>query len=184
MTSWTSVRASHLHDRRLVHDETLIRRATLFPFFDRLGSVSQVLIVAAGSSELRTFRADTTRAWIPFWGPIRITDPIVALDEALTDQLAGLWHYDPWWLLKDAVFHGQAAATILQSTNCADAFDRQPADLVFSSCLTNLRTVRVPQSTQECESKRFQPEMLPAREPTPCSGTQTRGTGWQLDPIW
>lgn len=184
MIRWGSVRASRLHERQLACGDTCIRQATLFPFFDRAGSVDHVLVVDADSSELRTIRLDETRAWIPRWGPIRLNGPLLNLDEDVVDQLAPLWHYDPWWLLKDARFESQAAVPILQLTNCAESFDQPPADLLFSPRLTNLCKVRFPVPSKEYESHRFTPEMLPTRDPTRSPGVQTRGVGWYLDPMW
>jgi len=184
MTVWNSVRASRLHERKLVGGDTFIRQATLFPFFDRAGSVRQVLIVDADSSELRTFRLDKTRAWIPLWGSIRLDGPIQGLDEDVMDQLAPLWHYDPKWLLSDARFESQAAVPILKLTNCAEAFGQQPADLLFSVRLTNLRKVSFLVPTRDFQSRGFRPEMLPTRGPTRIPGVETRDAGWQLAPIW
>ena len=109
---------------------------------------------------------------------------MTSLNESTLDELAPLWHYDPWWLLKDERFESEWAVPILKSTNCADAFERQPADLLFSTCLTQLRMVRFPVPAESQEDRRYRPEMLPAREMPAFAHMEQRATGWHLDPWW
>ena len=184
MTPWMLVRSTRLRERALVCGQASIRRATLLPFFDRAGSVAQVMIVDADSSDLRTFKVDRARARIPTWGAIRIEGLIDTLDEFVIDQLAGLWHFDPWWLLRDERFRDNAVIPILQSTNCAEVFDEQPASLLFSGCLTELRKVRFAAPSENYENRQYCDEMLPLREPTPLAGRKTRSAGWRLAPVW
>lgn len=204
MIRWFSVLASRLHEREFCWDDREIRKATLFPFFDGEGVVEQVLVVDAESSELRAFRLDATRVRIPFWGPIRLEGNCDRLDEEVIRQLGPLWHYDPWWLLKDERFSSHEAVPILKQTNCVGAFIQQPVDVGFRADLTSLRNVRYEVASnpveekvsgylngtiagmaieKEQETRPFRPGMLPVRETTGCT-VSARQRGWQLTPFW
>ena len=184
MTNWFSVAASRLHARNLVCSDAVIERGSLFPFFDRAGAVEHVLIVDAGSSDLRTFRLDETQLSIPFRGPIRLDGSLQCLDEQVLEQLAPRWHFDPWWLLRDARFEDQAAVPILVRTNCADCFEQSPNDLLFSGRLTRVRKVSFLVTKPECTLQRFRREMLPIRTLDPTTFRAPRAEDWVLDPVW
>ena len=183
MTPWITVRASRLH-QRIICGDTFVPQATLFPFFDTNGGVDQVLIVDAYSPDLRIFKLNETRISIPFWGSIRIVGQLHFLDERIADQLAPLWHYDPWWLLKGRRFEFESAVPTLKRTNCVDSFEEPPADLLFSLDLKAVRKVRFHVPSKEYKSHRFRPEMLPRREQVRAPVAESKTGGWRLDPLW
>jgi hypothetical protein len=186
MTGWRSVRSSRLRERAVVYDDTLIRKATLFPMFDCAGCVQHVLIVDADSPDLRVFKVDRTHVRIPRWGVIRLDGPIEILDEYVVDQIATLWHFDPWWMLRDERFEDSAVIPILETTNCVEAFvDQQPYNLLFSADLTELLKVRIAVPSENYQYKHYCDEMLPMREPRESSACRKRRpAGWYLDPVW
>ena len=184
MTRWFSVRASQLHQRTLVCRDLAIQEATLFPFFDDQGATEHVLIVEARSSDLRTFRLHDSRVWIPGRGKVRLDVSIRPLEEHVVEQLAPLWHYDPWWLLTDERFASEAAVPILKQTNCVDRFEQEPADLVFSACLSGVRKVKFARPSEEYQTKLFCPDMLPPREFAQSEDRGATTPGWHLDPFW
>ncbi|MDP7017531.1 MAG: hypothetical protein QGG36_17140 [Pirellulaceae bacterium] len=185
MASWISIGASRLHERRLVSGETRIDKATLFPFFDGGGAVHQVLIVDAGSADLRTFRIGEAGVVIPHWGTLRLGGSVRVADEHDIDRLGRLWHYDPWWLLKDVRFASLPATPILKATNCVDSFEERPQDILFSICLSRLNKVRFSVPASEYKTKRFEASMLPKRSAPPRSeGGSNSDSGWRLDPHW
>lgn len=178
------IRASRLHQRPLELNSTRIDRATLFPFFSRDGQIDQVMIVDPESSRLLAFRPQDVRLRLPFWGTLRIDGPTTPVDDLTVDPLAPLWHYDPWWLLKDKRYDDQAVIPILKATNCAESFtDQQPSDVLFDLALNRLQKVRFPAPSESHEHKRFNEEMLPLREEVCADKPAPRG-GWHLVPIW
>ncbi len=184
MIAWPTVRASRIHHRSLWVNDRQYLGATLFPFFDGQGLVARVLLVDASSADLATFRVDQMQARIPAWGAMRLIGSLDPLSDETIDELAPLWHFDPWWLLKDPRFDGLWFIPVLKQTNCADAFEQRITDVSFSPTLTHVRRVSVAADQPETHSKRFRPEMLPARETEPMQKDATGKAGWVLDPFW
>lgn len=184
MTTWFRIPASRLHERALIFNDVQYRQATLFPFFDGEGFVERVLIVDADSSELQSFRIDTTQLRVPFWGPIRASGQKLELVDDAIDLLAPLWHYDPWWLLRAARFESERTVPTLTNTNCADSFDEKPADLLFNARMTKVAKVQFIVPAEHYKNKAFQPGMLPPRELAEPPRSQRESAGWHLDPLW
>ena len=186
MIRWLPVRATRLHECPIECGSTTIRSGSLFPFFDGTGSIEHALIVDADSSVLRTVTLTTTTVTIPLWGPIVIDANATRLNEETIEQLAPLWHYDPWWLLRAERFSFTSEVPVLKRTNCAESFETQPSDLCFTRRLTKVGWVIHYSASQGDQVKRFRAEMLPDRQPVRSrrEHDQTQTTGWQLKPFW
>src|SRR5262245_42353449 len=101
-----------LRSCRLSLEDRPLERASLFPLFDDEGRTRMVMITAE----------ETSRIMLADWAPglfvrdwawrnrvrLRFTD----LDDAsMRDEgrLGELWHFDPWWVLRDDRYHGHGA---------------------------------------------------------------------------
>ena len=183
MTVLFPVRAHRLHRRYLISRHESIKNATLFPFFSRAGQVKHVLVVAAESAALRTFAPADVSVSIPFWGPIQVAGRLEQLNARLLDELARLWHFDPWWLLADERLQNEAAVPILKRTNCVDIFSKRVSGLFYRRCLDRLVWISE-RSKDGMTIKVYRPEMLPNREETTSSPGAHRPARWVLSPFW
>ena len=183
MTAIFPVRARRLHGRSLHTRHESIENATLFPFFTRAGQVKRVMVVAAESAKLRTFAPAELSVSIPFWGPIQVAGRLEELNTRLLDELARMWHFDPWWLLADRRFSDDAAAPLLKKTNCVDLFAKRVSDVFYRRCLDRLLWVSEHRK-EGMAIKPYRAEMLPHREETTSSPRAHRQAGWVLAPFW
>ncbi len=119
---------------------------------------------------------------VPPWGRLRLDGPVERLGRERVERLAPLWHYDPWWLLKDERFANESAVPTLKATNCVGSFSRRPCDLCYTRDLRSVVTVIYDEGTQEYKTERFKPELLPKR--AVAQSTAEPAQGWQLDPFW
>ena len=183
MTVLFPVRAQRLHRCHLRTRHETIENATLFPFFSRGGQVQHIMVVAADLTELRTFAPAKVSVSIPFWGPIQVAGHLEQLNARLLDELGRLWHFDPWWLLADARFQGEAAVPLLKRTNCVDVFSKRVSGMFYRRCLDRLVWVSE-RSKDGMTIKVYRPEMLPNREELTASPRAHRPVGWVLSPFW
>jgi hypothetical protein len=163
---------------------------TLLPFFDSGGVVRRVMVVTAGTSELRFFAPSEAVVRIPLWGPIQLATSSPALrvlEYEDLDPLKSLWHYDPWWLLTSPGEPQNDRARLLKQTNCVGRFDPAAGTvqrLLYARDLTRVAWL-VCTSAGSTSWKRFRSKLLPQREEVPSKEPRgSRKFGWQLAPFW
>ena len=122
---------------RLEFEDRRLDRASLFPLFDDEGRTRMVMITAEENG--RIMLAD----WAPGlfvrdWAwrnrlRLRFAD---LSDASMWDEerFEDLWHFDPWWVLRDDRYQGHGAVPALQSTNIP-GHDPTISGFVFDSSL-------------------------------------------------
>jgi hypothetical protein len=157
--------------------------ASVFPLFDREGTVWKLMVVWRGSDRIVLLDFASGRIESRWWG--FLIDAALSEERPLTlarvTGCAHLWHYDPWWVLRHHRYGGQAAAPTLRKTNLAGRTRRSILRLHFDpelSRVASFSTDRIGPMTP------FDPELLPKsfREPVPAE--RPRRSGWVLRPIW
>jgi hypothetical protein len=178
-----------LKSRRFEFEDRSLDRAALFPMFDDEGRTRMVMITA--EEDGRILLAD----WAPglfarSWARrnhlrLRFAD----LNDASTwdeADLAGLWHFDPWWVLGDLRYQGHGSVPALRSTNIP-GYDSTVSGMVFDSDLGRASHV-VRGTGDSTRVRRLTPETLAAmavrrraaQERPPSAAV----AGWQLRPFW
>lgn len=182
------VRQVGLHRRRLRALDRKLARVSLFPFFDGRGEVRALMLVSAGSPRIQMLSAWSGRIGVPLFGALRLNemfDDVADLDRQTSEGYAHLWHYDPWWVLREPRYEGHPAVPALASTNCVSSFELENGKVVgalFDRALERLTHVTV--KTGDGQTwVRYQPEMLPSRAGGAEAPLPGRGD-WTLDPIW
>jgi hypothetical protein len=171
--------------------DTVLEQASLFPFFDPRGQVQALMLVWPAASDILIleYRPDLVR--LRWWGRIEVRSELAALrnvDGHAATAFAGLWHYDPWWVLRAPRFASHSAVPVLKATNCAGRFRTPVLGCHFSRDLSRLEGVTVKSKTisgvgaLERSYARFTPELLPRRrEPAPPYPGRRE---WELNPFW
>ncbi len=181
---WTSQHA--LHGRPLQLDDQRIPHASLFPLFDRDGKTAMMMLTS-----------DDPQILLVDWQPGLFVAPLLTaarlrlhrtdlhdceLDEL--DRVRDLWHFDPWWELKEERYAGHPGVPTLKSTNLP-GYVPSIARVWFDRDLG--RVTRVGTGTADSVTvKRFHRSVLAgattdrerSRRP-PASRSQ-----WQLHPFW
>ncbi len=195
------VAARSLHLRRVRLRDFVLERASVFPFFDRQGRVRALMLVWPPARRIVVLEhgsgSDLARA--RWWGEIQLRVDFAALRDVCADRvcadrvdagrgsLAGLWHYDPWWVLREARFKGHPAVPALKATNCAGAFLKPIYGCFFSRDLSRLAGVTTKSRSHSGASaldftyRPYSPELLP-EQPAPSRPQQS--PEWALDPFW
>lgn len=187
------VAASSLHRQRVRLRDVPLDQASVFPYFDHEGQTRALMLVWPPAPEIVVLehRSDLARArWS---GEIDIDVDFAALLDAPSDRIAaiaGLWHYDPWWVLAEPRFEGHPSVPVLKATNCVDVFSRPVYGCFFTRDLSRL--VGVATSSRSStglsaiarSSMLFRPELLPPPE-RPAPNLPGRSSKeWRLDPFW
>lgn len=184
------VSARWLHRRRIRLRDGSLKRASLFPFFDGLGDVQALMLVAPPAPEIFVLeKVDRVRT--RFWAGVELDLELAELRDAgdRVGPLARLWHFDPWWVLREACFEGHPAVPILKATNCADAFSKRVTDCYFNRDLSRLTGVMARGSNRSFLSAldqnlvEFTPDLLPER-PAAVPPATPPSKDWILDPFW
>lgn len=114
--------------------------AALFPFFDDSGRTRAVMLLDGQTRRivLRDWAPDLfERRWS---GGHRLRLRFADLRDAAAsdaERLGELWHFDPWWELRDARFSGHEAVPALQRTN-VPAYDVTVQRLWFDRTLARV----------------------------------------------
>ena len=184
---WLSQRS--LKSCRLELEDRSLERASLFPLFDDEGRTRMLMITAEedGRIMLADWAPDLfVRDWA--WRN-RLRLRFADLRDASTwdeERFEDLWHFDPWWVLREDRYHGHRAVPALQSTNIP-GHDPAISGFVFDSSLG--RASYVSRGAGDSTSVgRFKANTLAAaanRRRT--AHERPRGAtaaGWQLRPFW
>ena len=148
------------------------------------------MVVSPGTDTIRFFAPEEGRVQIGLWGPIQVAtaDPALrVLEYEDLESLAGLWHYDPWWVLTARGEQPGARVQPLKPTNTVERFATklgQVQRLLYARDLTRVVWL-VCKKGESTTWKFFRPSFLPER-PTvaPPPPRRPRTYGWQLAPFW
>ena len=173
---------------RLEFEDRPIERASLFPLFDDDGQTRMLMITAEENA--RIMLADWTpgllaRDWA--WRNrlrLRFAD---LNDASLWDEerFEELWHFDPWWVLRDERYQGHGAVPALQRTNIP-GYDPTISDIVFSRDLG--RASYVARVAESLSIRRFTADTLAAvarrRRAALDRPRVAAAVGWRLRSFW
>jgi hypothetical protein len=187
MKAWLPVSSSGLRRRTLVTPEWTLAKAGLFPFFDRRGVISRVMVVGVESSQIWLFDPNMAELRIPLFGPI-VLQPLPStlrrLEGLQLAEVKELWHFDPWRVLGDPRFAGSDVAQSLRATNSFGQFPSSVTVLYYRRDLSRV-SMMLRRKKQGAEIATFQPGILPERpESTPPPHKLHAATHWRLDPFW
>ncbi len=191
MTSFLPVAARSLHQRRVGMRDTDLEQASLFPFFDRQGHVRALMLVSPPASHIVILEHRPDLVRVHWWGEIEIQTSFAALRDVSARRaaaLAGLRHYDPWWLLRAPSFKSHPAVAALKATNCAGGFLKPVYGCYFSRDLSRLSGVTTKGTTNSGLAAidhcflRFTPELLP--EVPEATRHKSPVKRWRLNPSW
>jgi len=185
------VSARSLHRGRVRIGDDVFENASLFPFFDHDGHVRQVLVLQGDSSQIGVLRWRASDFVVPLLSSVRVTGESAWLRPVSydrLDELCGMWHYDPRWLLDAPRYRTHPLVEYLKATNCADRFSGNVRTLWFRRDLSRLSWVEV-KSFSEFNLQRWHEDFLPAKKPsmarpTAAAPKQRVVDAWQLDPVW
>ncbi len=195
------VAARSLHRHRLRLRDFVLEQASLFPFFDREGRTRALMLVWPPARPIVVLEHHPDLVRVRWWGEIELDVEYSALrdlDEGRTAAAAGVppeagkwgtWHYDPWWVLREACFEGHPAVPALKATNCAGAFLKPVYGCFFKRDLSRLVGVTTKSKSHsglaaiDHTFMRFKPGLLPER-PAPAPLPPRRSPAWTLDPFW
>lgn len=175
---------------RLELEDRPLERASIFPLFDDEGRTQMVMITAEENG--RIMLAD----WAPGlfvrdWAwrnhlRLRFAD----LSDASTwdeERFEDLWHFDPWWVLRDERYQGHGAVPALQRTNLP-GYDQKVSGVGFDPSLGRASYV-VRRSADSVSVRRFTGDTLAAvarrrRAAHERPRAAAVMAGWQLRPFW
>ncbi len=192
--SFLPVAARSLHLRRVRLRDFVLERASVFPFFDRQGRVTALMLVWPPARQIVVLELQPGLAQVGFWGDVELRVDFASLRDVCADRVdaaasaARLWHYDPWWVLRADRFSGHPAVPDLKATNCAGAFLKPVYGCFFSRDLSRLVGVTTRSRTHSGLSaldftyRLFSPELLPEK-PRPVRPPRS-SKEWTLDPFW
>ncbi len=182
-----STRAKRLHRRRFELETGEVRQLSIFPFFERRGRVRGLMITdpaqgtisavgwRPGVLQLRMFGPDRLRVLPGDLEPLSAADP---------GALPSLWHFDPWWVLRDEPFADQDVVPLLAATNCVDALGGKRSSLVFRRDLSAVHWV----GTASGNITAWTPNLLPSEQPEQAwesaFGRREPDMRWSLRPMW
>lgn len=188
------IAAKRLHRCRLRFTDDVQWRASVFPFFERSGEVQLLLIVRYDAPQLYAtqLRPDWIQSSHP-WSVKRAesaSTELTPLSEGDTlEQLAQLWHFDPWWVLRETPFASHFATPVLKATNCVERLPAQTRSLVFDPSLSRVHGVVLQEGTGTV-TRLWEAALLRERDAAP-ERDAALGAGilpvhgrWALAPIW
>jgi hypothetical protein len=174
---------------RLEFEDRPLDRASLFPLFDDEGRARMVLITAEESG--RILLADwAPGVFVRDWNQrnrlrLRFAD---LRDASMWEEerFEDLWHFDPWWVLRNERYQGHGAVHVLQSTNIP-GYDQTISGLGFDASLGRAAYV-VRRSGDSASVRRFKADTLGAaatrRRAAHERPRNAVAAGWRLRPFW
>ena len=186
---------TELIDTRLRLPHTVVKGASVYPFFRQTGEVKYLMLILPGTSRVFMVPYKKGIIRVGFRDTICMTlssDQFKKATAFHADQLQGLFHYDTWQILSQERFAGYRARNIIMQTNCAAAvraytgkkighlrFTRDLSELEsFALKARGLKTAGTIKAGKVLSSlaEAGQHKVLPAAE---CEDRQ-----WVLDPVW
>lgn len=183
------VQAKRLHEHALRIGPRPSESGSLFPFFDRDGAVSHLMVMLPHTPEVYAFHWRAGRVTVPPVGAVRIGDSGFALDpldEQTAHELATLWHYDPWRVLTEPRYRDYWAVPMLKATNAVTFLEkRSVTSMCFARDLSRTHTVAL-STGDDATSQPWNPAWVPESVPeaTQAASRGRRRRTWRLDPIW
>ncbi len=179
-----------LHDIRLQLVDQRIEQTSLFPFFDREGSIRALMLISQDSGDIALVPYRPGLFLHRLFRPSRLDLRRADLRNSRfrdAHRLARLWHFDPWWVLADKRYAHHSAVPTLRATNIV-GFDKPFDRIWFDSVLS--RALLVASGRGEATKvKRFSPGLLDKAE-----GKRSRSISqataekssseWRLRPFW
>lgn len=188
MNAWLPVSSSRLRRRALITPQGSLAKAGLFPFFNRQGVISRVMVVDAECPQIWLFDPSQAELRIPLLGPIDLRpapSTMRLLDERQLAAVKGLWHFDPWWVLGDPKFARSATAQALKETNCLERFPWRVTVFYYRRDLSRVSMILRRRKQGNTDFVRFPFDVLPeGPEAPPPPREPHAATAWRLDPFW
>ena len=178
--------ARSLHRRKVRIGDDVFDDVSLFPFFNQAGQVKHVLVLRDDTSQICLMRWRPGDFAVPLWSAVKVTGEsawLPPLSEDGLEELAGLWHYDPWWVLNARRYRKLWAVDELKATNCVHKLTVDVKTLWFRRDLSRSNWVEV-RSHSEYNLQRWKARLLP----DPPASADHRGrqgaATWRFDPVW
>ena len=186
MIAWLPVSSSGLRRRSLTTPDWSLAKAALFPFFNRQGAISRVMVVDAESRRIWLFDPARAELRIPLLGTIDLqaaARTMIPLDQEQLAAVKGLWHFDPWCVLHDPKYDPWAAAQALKKTNCLGRFPWKVTALYYRRDLSRVSMIL---RDRKGSFVRLPSDALPdtAADEAPEPRKPHAASGWRLDPFW
>lgn len=188
--AFLGVSAQRLHKRHFALDDGDTLQGSVFPFFNREGEVRALMI---GDTERGEVYATHWREGLmrPRWfasDELHVTrGELHTVTGNDLGPLGTLWHFDPWWVLRQARFAHQDAVPLLKQTNCANELG-DGSKLFFTGDVSRIRLVM--RGVAGGHSwQRWKPSLLPSEQPPIRDDalqplTRAAQLRWVLDPAW
>jgi len=181
------ISARRLCRRKLQLKDGAIKRAALFPMFDRQGRIKRIMVLSSGLPDIFLIKPRAGMFQIPIWGSIFLADHVACLQRISRDHfnaIRKLWHYDPYWMLNDESYAGQRVIRLLKVTNCADRLPDNIRMVYFKRDLSQVNYVLI-----RDDNKLSLPVWDSSYLPEPLAETPVEAPGqaavkWCLDPVW
>jgi hypothetical protein len=177
------ISARRLHRASLKFRDRIVMAGSVFPLFDRDGTVWKFMLVWRGSDRILLLDHAPGRIRQNWWG--YSVDASLAEERPLTRvRVAGigrLWHYDPWWVLRSSRYAGHPAAAKLKETNLLGPSAVTIHRLHFESDLSRVAS---------CSTDRigpmspFDPGVLPGKCHLEKVDSRRTRSNWKLRPLW
>jgi hypothetical protein len=113
--------AKELYQIKLVREPGV--RASCFPFFNQNGQILLLLLLKENDPTMYVLPAELGIVKIIWFKGMQVDPDQLSGNEftgAHFDQLRELWHYDPWWILKEPQYCDHWAVPQFKATNCVD----------------------------------------------------------------
>ena len=175
------ISARQLHQMTLIDKGRSYQGVTLFPFFDRDGMVHQVMVIIP-PGEVYYLAADSGRLRVDWLGRARLNAHVSDLPRMRQERTKGmerLWHFDPWWLLKEPQFANLSWVPAVKASNCGELF----GGALFDRRLKRLTAVQSLKDINEISY--FNAHMMPPeRQPLRHGASVGSGGGFRWRKGW
>lgn len=177
---------------------------SVFPLFNDSGETKALMITAESDGDILIVdfakNLFAGRSLLPRVWPQRLNLHRAELRDSDLDAASGiadLWHFDPWWELRDDRYSGHSLVPTLKATNLV-AYDESITAVHFSTTLHSVTYIGFGK-VEDFKLKRFRPKLLDtakaerkvaaaSRDNAPRhasdAASSSRPTGWRLRPFW
>ena len=177
--------ARRLHERYLFFVDETRWKVSLLPFFRPGGVVESVVVVRYDKPGVYSCPVRYERFRRAPIGVLRSPGSAYELEPLARgprlDELEGLWHYDPWWILRREEFAQHETAAVLRTTNCVHELPPETQGVEDDHALTRVVAAQLGEG-ETYERKEWNQMRLPERQLG--VGARGRAGSWVLDPPW
>jgi hypothetical protein len=178
-----TISARRLHHTAVKLRDKVLMGASVFPMFDRQGTVWKVMVTWRGSSRILMLDYAPGRFTQNWWGIV--VDASLAEERPLTPGsmpgLARLWHFDPWWVLREPRYGGGPELDILRKTNLSGRTPLPVYRLNFEGDLSRVRSVATERIGRPLP---FDPAVLPEHQVRRRRSRRAGKPVWRLEKLW